>query len=364
VFSHWSVNETKVGVGNTKNGGTNATVKASGTVTADFVSGPQCTTCSLTFSEVGLPAKTGWGIVFNGYYSPTAATTLTFPGLTAASSWSAFSPVGVGQSGVAYYPVGTTSGEWYAGSTNSIQVVYEKFAYVTFQYNPYYGSGSATLASNWYPVGSTNALSAIASTTYKFSSWASSGANVSLGSTTSSSTGMTVSGPGVLTENFVAPTVTLHFVEYGLPSGSSWGIDLNNLPYFSGTPWINITGEVYGGYSVSPYTNYYGVAGTQWASMVTYFSFTSPYQTYQAIDFAKEVYVTFTTAGTGTGYVSPSGSTWYWVGSEWPILAENVTGSAFTDWTQTTGTATIGSTTASGTTAIIKAPGTITANFS
>ncbi|MGD0588451.1 MAG: hypothetical protein ABSA63_06640 [Thermoplasmata archaeon] len=360
VFSHWGVNQSRIGLGSTTLAGTNATIKDSGTVTGVFVAGTHCTTCTLTFHEVGLPAKTAWGVDFNGYYYPTGSTSLVFTGLTAEASWSAFSPVGVGQSGVAYYPTGTSSSEWYVGSTNSIQVVYQQYDYVTFQTNPYNSGGSSTISSGWYPYGSVNALSAIGSATYKFSSWSSSSSNVTLGSTSGASTTMKVTGPGVVTENFVSPTVTLHFIEYGLPSGSAWGINVNSVPYFSPTQWLNISGAGYGGYSISPYTNWYGVAGTQWAPTTTSFDFTAPYQTYQAVHFAKEVYVTFTTSG--SGYVSP-GSNWYWVGSELPILAENVSGSTFHDWTQTAGTATLGSTTSSGTTAIIKAPGTITANF-
>ncbi len=361
IFKAWTVNETRVGLGSRALAGTNATVKASGDVIADFVAGTPCTTCTLTFHEIGLPANTAWGVYVNGYYHPTGSTSLVLTGLTTALSWSAFSPVGVGQYDVAYYPVGTASSYWPLGSTNSIQVVYEKYDYVTFQNNPYFGSGSATISSGWYVDGSVNALSAIASSTNNFNSWSPSSSNVTLGSTSSASTTMKVTGPGVVTENFISPHVTLHFLEYGLPSGSSWGIAVNGVPYFSSTPWLNISGSNYGGYSGSAYTNNYGVAGTQWEATSTSFSFTAPYQTYLATVFAKVVYVTFTTVGSGS--TSPSGSTWYFVGTVLPILGENVTGSSFKAWSQTTGTATIGSTTSSGTTATIKGPGTITATF-
>jgi hypothetical protein len=362
VFSHWSGNQSRIGLGSVTLGGTNATVKASGTVTANFKAGTQCTTCTLTFREIGLPAGAAWGVYLNGYYYPTGTNSLVVPGLTASVSWSAFSPVGVGQSGVAYYPVGTVSAYWSIGSTNSIEIVYQKYDYVTFQYNPYNSGGSATLGNGWYADGSVNALSAIGSSTYKFSSWSPSGSNLTLGSAAASSTTMKVTGPAVLTENFASPQATLHFIEYGLPTGSAWGITVGGVPYFSHSAWLNITGWSYGYLSGSAYTNYYGVAGTQWEPTNS-FAFTAPYQLYQSIVFAKVVYVTFTTAGTGTGYVSPSGSTWYWVGTVLPILAENVTGSSFSSWSQTSGTATLGSTTSTATTATIRGPGTITANF-
>jgi hypothetical protein len=361
VFAHWNVNESRLGLGSRTLAGTNATVKSYVSAVADFSAGTPCTTCTLTFHEIGLPAKTTWGIDVGGYYYPTGATSLVLSGLTAGFSWSTFSPVGAGQSGVQYEPVGTASGYWSVGSTNSIQVVYAQYDYVTFQNNPYTSGGSSTISNNWYLEGSMNALSAIDSSTYEFSSWTSSNSNVTFGSGTSASTTMKVIGPGVVTENFVSPHVTLHFIEYGLTSGSSWGITVGSVPYFSSTQWLNITGAAYGGYSGSAYTNYYGVAGTQWAPTNSYYSFTAPSQTYLATVFVKEVYVTFTTVG--SGYVSPSGSTWYVVGAVLPILAENVTGSSFSAWSQTSGTATLGSTTSSGTTATIKAPGTITATF-
>jgi hypothetical protein len=363
VFHDWTVNQSKLGVGNRGLAGTNATVKNSAVAVADFVAGTQCVTCTLTFHEVGLPAKTGWGVLFAGNYYPTASSSLVISGLTTYESWSAFSPISDGRAGVEYTPVGTSSGEWYVGTTTSIQVVYQQLDYVTFQNNPSGAGGSSTILSNWYAEGSTFALSAIASTTYGFSSWGSSGTNVTLGSDTSASTTMKVTGPGVVTENFVSPTTTLHFVEYGLPSGSAWGISVNSVAYFSGSEWINITGESYGTYSGSAYTTFYGVTGTQWFATTGSFYDTAPFQTYQAIVFVKEVQVTFTTAGSGTGYVSPTGTAWYVVGTELPILAENVSGSSFSSWTQTTGTATLGSTSSLGTTATVKATGTITANF-
>jgi Divergent InlB B-repeat domain len=362
VFAHWTVNESRIGVGSRSLAGTNATVKDTASAVADFATGTQCTTCTLTFREVGLPAKTTWGVEVNGYYYPTGATSLVLSGLTAALSWYAFNPVGVSQYDVQYEPVGTTSGYWSLGSTVSIEIVYAQYDYVTLASNPS-GDGSATISSNWYAEGATYALSAIGSSTYKFSSWSSSGTNVTLGSASSPSTTMKVIGPATVTENVASPHVTLRFIEYGLPTGSSWGISLNSVPYFSSTAWINVTGSVYGGYSFSAYTNWYGVTGVQWLPTFSYYSLTAPSQTYQAIVFVKEVYVTFVATPTSSGYVSPSGAAWYVVGAKIPILAENVSGDAFSAWSQTAGTATIGSTSSSGTTAIFKAPGTITATF-
>ena len=106
VFKAWTVNETRVGLGSRALAGTNATVKASGDVIADFVAGTPCTTCTLTFHEIGLPANTAWGVYVNGYCNPTGSTSLVLTGLTTALSWSAFSPVGVGQYDVGVLPRG------------------------------------------------------------------------------------------------------------------------------------------------------------------------------------------------------------------------------------------------------------------
>jgi hypothetical protein len=196
-FYDWKTTASKVYVGNTKNAGTNATVKASTTVTAVFKSsGSICSSkCSLTFNEVGLPTGSSWGVTFGGSSYPITGSSLALSGLsTSYYYWSAFTPVGLGQYGVAYVPLGTSAGYYYLGQTTSIEVVYEKVAYVTFASNPTYPSGGGASAgggaitgSNWYPVGSVNPLSAYNGTAFDFSSWTSSGSNVALGSTNSAS---------------------------------------------------------------------------------------------------------------------------------------------------------------------------------
>jgi hypothetical protein len=99
-FYDWKTTASKVYVGNTKNAGTNATVKASTTVTAVFKSsGSICSSkCSLTFNEVGLPTGSSWGVTFGGSSYPITGSSLALSGLsTSYYYWYAFTPVGLGQ---------------------------------------------------------------------------------------------------------------------------------------------------------------------------------------------------------------------------------------------------------------------------
>jgi hypothetical protein len=363
VFSKWTVNQTKIGVGNVKDGGTNATVKNTGVLTADFVTGTPCTTCSLTFSEIGLPHGTTWGVTFGSATYGTSTASLTITGITASSSWGAFQYVGTGQYGVTYNPVAPNSGSWTLGSTSAITVVYEKFDYVTFQLSPYYAGGSATLGSGWYADASVNPLSAVSSAAWHFSSWTSTGPNVTFGAASASSTPMTVKGPGTVTMNFVQPTATVHFLEYGLPTGAYWGVAYNGVNYYSTGQYINVTGAAYGNLGWSAESNIYGGVGIEWDAVSYYGAVNVPFQTYASVIYQKAVYVTFVAGGTSGGTVDPSGSTWYLVGDALPILAENGTSVTFTAWSQTAGTATISSAGSASTVATIKATGTITASF-
>jgi hypothetical protein len=374
IFSKWSGNESKVGLGNTANAGTNATVKASTTITAHFGSGTECTTCKLTFNEVGLPSGTSWGVSLGAYNFVSSSSSLSVSGLTAGASWSAFTPVSAGQFSVAYIPVTvggvpTGSGYWSLGITSTIEVVYAQYAWVTFNANPS-NSGSATQTTGWYQVGVTYPLSAIGSPSYTFTSWTSSGKNVTLGSTTSSSTTMVVKGPGLVTASFQQPTSTIHFIEYGLPKGTTWGVYPNNptgVWYTSDTSWLNITDVGMGGYYWSALTNIFGGAfGLQWMPWSYYNEITTPYQNMESVVYAEQAQVAFATSGTAGGSIFPTSTTWYWVGTVLAIYAGNGTTTPtakFSSWSDTAGTGTITSTSSASTWVTVTGTGTVTAKF-
>jgi len=304
------------------------------------------------------------------YVSSTGS--ITIVGLTAAQSWSAFEPVSVGLFGVAYIPayIGTTytgSGYWGLGSTNSIEIVYTEYAWVTIVTNPQYASGvGLTQATGWYQLNTMYPISAAGSTTYTFSSWMTSGKNITLGSSSSSSTTMTVKGPATLTANYGQPTSTFHFLQYGLPKGTNWGVEVYSgswIWYTSSTQWINITSATWGSYNWYALTYINAGTGAVWNPSNPSGSIDSPFQTYQAVVYAEQFSVAFAVSGTGAGTTNPSTTAWYWVGTVLPIMAENTSSGAFSSWSATTGTATITSTTSSATFAKITGAGTITARF-
>lgn len=374
LFSKWTTTASKVYIGDTKDSGTNATVKGATTVTAVFKTGKLCTSCTLTFSEAGLPTGTSWGVTFASVNYPTTASSLSFTKLTAGASWSAFTPVSTGQFGIEYVPVayGYSSGYYYLGEVTTIEIVYQEEAYLTVASNPSYaGGGGATQSSGWYAIGTTYPLSAYNNTYYLFSGWSSSGSNLTLGSTTAASTTLSVTGPATLTAVFTQPTSTVHFTEYGLPSGTTWGVYISgtgiNAWYLTATRWVNVSGLPWSSYSISPLQTISGGTGVEWNSVLGSAYVYNQGQRYQAFDYAKSVYLTVAVGPSGTtGTVYTPTTNWYEVGTWLPMVAQNGTGASptFKSWSQTTGTGTIVSTSSASTFFEVLATGTVTCTFS
>jgi hypothetical protein len=367
VFSSWvpSIAGT-FGIQSRTTAGTNVTVLGSGTLTAKFVTGTECTTCKMTFMEVGLPLHAGWGVTFGGVQYSTTSSSITLTGLTTSQYWSAFDPVGGTAYGVQYVPNSYSSGGyWYLGETNSTTIVYQKEAYVTVQGNPYFSGGGWTASTGWYYVGSQFADSAINSATYKFSSWTASGTNLTLSAGASSSTAVTVKGPATLNVNFVPTYSTVRFLEFGLPAGTTWGADINGQWFWASTPWINVSGVQDADYGWAASNTISGGAGIQWDSPTTGGGINVPYQTMISVVYTEAYQVTFAAGGTAGGAVTPSGTAWYYTGTIVPIYAENGTSVTFSSWgkTTTSGTITLSSSTVPSTYATIKGTGTVTATF-
>jgi hypothetical protein len=365
-FTSWAPSvASSFGINNKLSAGTNATIAGTGTLTARFTTGTACTTCSLTFYEVGLPAGTGWGVNFNGNQYATKTGSIALTGLTAAASWSAFSPLGSGQYGVQYYPASqTSSGYWYFGETNSITIVYEKEYYVTMATNPQYSGTGVADSSAWYVAGSEVANAAIGTATYKFSSWTASNANLTISSPTKAATAFKISGPATMTANFVIPVATVHYVEYGLPTGTTWGVSLSGQNYYSASPWINVTGVPYGSYSWSASTTMYGGTGIQWDAIGSSGGLVVPTAAYVAVVYAKEFQVTFQTGGTAGGTISPSGTAYFPGNTVLPLMAENGTSVTFSGWSKTVTTGTISFSSGKPSTYVtIDGSGTVTGSF-
>ena len=215
------------------------------------------------------------------------------------------------------------------------------------------------------PAGSQGVNDGVGTTTYKFTSWTASSTNLTVTSPSKASTAFTVKGPATLTANFVVPVATVHYVEYGLPSGTTWGVSLSGQIYYSSSPWINVTGVSYGSYSWGASTNMYGGVGIQWDALPSSGSLAVPTEAYVAVVYGEEYQVTFQTGGTAGGSISPSGTGYYLGGTVLPLMAENGTSVSFSGWskTVTTGTITFASTKAS-TYVTLDGSGTVTGSFS
>jgi len=295
-FSGWSTGSTaKVGINSKTTQGTNATVMGSTTVTAKFVTGTPCTTCSITFYEVGLPVGTGWGVTFNGTFYTSTASSISVTGQKQAGYFTAQTPVGTGQFGVQYYATGTpTSGYWYFGETNSFTFSYVKEYYLTVVQNPsYIGGGGPTISTQWVNAGTQLAISAISSSTYKFGSWTTSGPNLTIVTPSKAGTFATVNGPATLSLNFVTATGTLHFQRVGLPTGMTWGLTVDSQQYWSSSAYINVTGVPYGTYSWTPVTGLNGGPGINWNPESYFGQVATPTEAYALAVYAEAFQVTF-----------------------------------------------------------------------
>jgi hypothetical protein len=157
----------------------------------------------------------------------------------------------------------------------------------------------------------------------------------------------------------------VHFVESGLPTGTTWSAA---MPSQNPSTKSSTTNTIsYGGVSssITPYSYSIGSpisggTGTQYVASPSSGSIVVNGATVtQNINFATQYQVTFAVSPTGSGTTQTSG--WYNSGSN-SISATANTGYVFSSWSSTSAI-TITSATSSSTTATINGPGTITANF-
>jgi hypothetical protein len=378
VFSSWSVsNAANLGLGSKTDAATNVTVRGTGTVTGKFATGTPCTSCTETLYEVGLPVGATWSIGYNGlYYSTvisTTATSISVSGVTGYYfSWSTSQYVSsTGTSaGQAVYITSSTSGNLYVPSELAYTVVYTPEYYLTVQEapSPYINTGIYP-SSGWFPAGSEVPLTAVGSTYWTFSKWASNSTAAPIASGGSAATTVLLNGPASVTATFVQKLTTVSFTEVGLPSGTTWAVWFGSVEYGSSTNTIVI-------HAVASANTYYSVvsplpgsaSGSEWvplasngAVMTGYMSV--PYQTLQMVVFQLEYSVDVVYAGTSGGSISPNGVAWYVTGTTIPLEADNGTSATFSSWGVSSSSLVLGSTTQAASYLTIGGTGTVTATF-
>jgi hypothetical protein len=225
---------------------------------------------------------------------------------------------------------------------------------VTFVTTPA-GSGTTTPLSGTYPHNASEiiSISASANSGYSFSNWTSTGSIIfanGASTSTSASTSATINGDGTITANFVRDTYTIS-VNYSPPTGAGNVSISPDPPYSSGTSVV-LTARPNDGWRFSSWGSDLGSANPT--------SFFISKDTSLTATFVPEV--SFAVSGFGT--TSPSGTQTFDVNQRVSITAYEGNGYSFSSWSASpSGSVTFDDANAASTTATIKGPGTITANF-
>ncbi len=365
VFSTWTSSTSHIFIESTTSQATNVTVRGTGTLTANFVSGsPSCTVCTVTFREIGLPAGTAWGVEWNETYYGSTSSTLSIPGQSAGDYyWYATNPI-ASKSFWVSYAASPTSDYLYLPYSTSQVIVYSEQVYVQFVNSPYYSGSTSPSSAGWYPLGSQLAVSAVGTTYWSFSKWSTNTTKATIAKSTLASTTVTLGAPATITATFVQPVDKVTFVAFGLAKGTSWGLEFNYVDYFSDTAYLNIsnvpTGSWYW-YVLQPTSA--GANGAVYEPTLEAADITVPTQTYQALAFQEQFYVTLAVTPSGAGSTSPYGAAWYTSGTILAISAINSSGS-FESWSSTSSSLAIASASSASTTLTITGTGTVTAKFS
>ena len=189
---------------------------------------------SVTFSETGLPSGSTWWVNFNGQNITSSSSTITFDISDGTYSYTVQS---MGTYGVNYNPDSSTGTVIVDGFTQTEYIYYypEYYLHVSASPSSY---GSITPGSGWYSSGEYLDLLANPNSGYAFSSWKGTGSGSYSG--TSNTAYITMNGPINETATFYIPLYSVTFSETGLPSGSTW--------------YVNITGHDSGPITGSTYT--------------------------------------------------------------------------------------------------------------
>ncbi|HUI86849.1 MAG TPA: hypothetical protein VLY21_06815 [Nitrososphaerales archaeon] len=367
IFSSWSATGS-ITFASSTSASTIATISGTGTITANFNPGTPCTTCTVTFTESGLPSGTGWGVDFNGQVHTSTTTTITISNVPAGSY--GYTPTAsiAGGSGTIYSTPSCCFSMSVGSSQTTQAILYTEQFLVKFSVSPS-GSGSTNPSSPEYVnAGSTITMFASPSTGFAFSAWKGAKNAITVSNGKSQSAAATVTGPGTITATFKQVTSTVTFTEQGLPSGTIWSVTLGGVSYFSttGSPSTVTINNVAQGSECwslsSTQTPIFGGTGVQYAAVNTNACMNVPQQTTQLILFVQQVSVSFIVSPAGSGTISPTGTMYITVGTVVALQAFATAGFAFSSWAST-GSIVIANTASPATAATINGAGTITGTF-
>ncbi len=188
---------------------------------------------AVTFTESGLPSGTSWSVTLGSTTKSSTSSTITFYEPDGVYSCSIETPIS-GGSGVQYITSPSSTSVTVNGGPVNEGVNYQTQYYLTMSENPA-GEGSVTPGSGWYTEASSVSISATPYSGYQFLSWSGSGAGSYSGTTNQVS--ITMNGPVSETANFGSATTTyaVTFTESGLPTGTTWYVNITGQPSQSST---------------------------------------------------------------------------------------------------------------------------------
>jgi YVTN family beta-propeller protein len=199
---------------------------------------------SVTFTESGLPSGTSWSVTFNRTTESSTTDTITFSVTNGTYSYTIETPIS-GGTGTQYVVSQSTGTLTVNGADININVPYTTQYYLTMIASPSNG-GTVSPSSGWYNAGSSVTIDAISNSNFEFVSW--SGTGNSSYSGTNNPVSITINGPITETANFIE-LYQVMFVETGLPSGTTWYVNLSNGQSFSSTTNTITFNEPNGTYS-------------------------------------------------------------------------------------------------------------------
>ena len=182
---------------------------------------------NVQFKESGMPTGTSWYVIFNGTEEISTSNNITFYIPNGNYTYTLQTPV-PGSTGIRYVVSPSSGNVNVSGHNLSKNVSYSTQYHLTIDTSPA-GTGTVSPSSSWFSAGSSVTLTAQAYSGYNFSSWSGSGTGSYTG--TNNPATLTMSGPISETANFVQTTVyhyTTTFTESGLPSGTTWYVNLSN----------------------------------------------------------------------------------------------------------------------------------------
>ncbi|MHB1621855.1 MAG: InlB B-repeat-containing protein [Cuniculiplasma sp.] len=249
---------------------------------------------AVTFTETGLPTGTSWSVTLNGATETSTGSSITFTETNGTYSYTVSTPIS-GLTGVRYVTVGSGSVP-VKGNNPVVPVPYTTQYYLAISSSPSVGGVTSPL-SGWYNAGSTVTISETVNSSYTFMSWTS----IGTGSYTGTSASHTITIRSPITE--IASFDKLYlitFTESGIPTGTTWYVNLSNGQSFSGTGTSYSFSLINGTYSYSSASS-----NTLWSSSGSGFTVNGKALP-ETVTFSLVKYaVTFTETGL------PAGTTWY-----------------------------------------------------